>query len=349
MSENTAHCSAMWSNVRKLGHITQQYEHCSRNYSTLLGNVNNLRTAPTIIIQTVAESEEIGTNYLGFAKSLFQYYHTHLELTNNSWPTELAFNCYVNERIVYHLRDQRNPEFTFNNFFSELLQSTTLPQNYLFALLITEINRKIEKYTKQRFLITFADKDKGRLQTPAGTPKQIQLPTWKKQRFDSPVNLSYYHTPRSTINIINTATTSATTPLNRIPFQSKQKKTELLRTYGDYFERFKLQSPMPSEIQLSPPQPDFGAVSSWEITDSEEKKSSDWKVNKQNLILEHSEIKTPVNQTLENQNNQNPDQSHPNLDPMAYAPIAKLKKFTGKKDDAQVWLNNVEKAIATNR
>ncbi|KAG9304295.1 hypothetical protein G9A89_019857 [Geosiphon pyriformis] len=33
---------------------------------------------------------------------------------------------------------------------------------------------------------------------------------------------------------------------------------------------------------------------------------------------------------------------------MVYAPIAKLDNFTGKEDDAQVWLNNVEKAIAAN-
>ncbi|KAG9301970.1 hypothetical protein G9A89_021014 [Geosiphon pyriformis] len=38
----------------------------------------------------------------------------------------------------------------------------------------------------------------------------------------------------------------------------------------------------------------------------------------------------------------------PNLDPMAYAPIAKLKKFTGKEDDAQAWINDVTKAITIN-
>ncbi|KAG9290720.1 hypothetical protein G9A89_011683 [Geosiphon pyriformis] len=37
-----------------------------------------------------------------------------------------------------------------------------------------------------------------------------------------------------------------------------------------------------------------------------------------------------------------------NLDPMVYALIAKLEKFTSKEDNAQVWLNNVEKAIAVN-
>ncbi|KAG9294137.1 hypothetical protein G9A89_021496 [Geosiphon pyriformis] len=33
---------------------------------------------------------------------------------------------------------------------------------------------------------------------------------------------------------------------------------------------------------------------------------------------------------------------------MAYAPIVKLKKFTGEKNDTQVWLNNVKKAIIAN-
>ncbi|KAG9305817.1 hypothetical protein G9A89_001106 [Geosiphon pyriformis] len=33
---------------------------------------------------------------------------------------------------------------------------------------------------------------------------------------------------------------------------------------------------------------------------------------------------------------------------MAYALIAKLDNFTGKKDNAQIWLNNIEKAIVAN-
>ncbi|KAG9285021.1 hypothetical protein G9A89_009831 [Geosiphon pyriformis] len=157
--------------------------------------------------------------------------------TNNNHSN--TFNCYVNKRIVYHLGGQGNPESAFNNFFSELFQSTTLPQNYLFTPLITKINQEIEKYTKQRFPITFADKKKGKLQTPVRTPKQIQLPTWKKQRFDLSVNLSYHHTPGSTINIINTAKISVTMPLNQIPFQSKQKKEELLGTYTNTFTTIK--------------------------------------------------------------------------------------------------------------
>ncbi|KAG9297630.1 hypothetical protein G9A89_011145 [Geosiphon pyriformis] len=41
-------------------------------------------------------------------------------------------------------------------------------------------------------------------------------------------------------------------------------------------------------------------------------------------------------------------QPQPNLDPMVYTPIAKLEKFTSKEDNAQVWLNDIEKAIAAN-
>ncbi|KAG9297108.1 hypothetical protein G9A89_019389 [Geosiphon pyriformis] len=33
---------------------------------------------------------------------------------------------------------------------------------------------------------------------------------------------------------------------------------------------------------------------------------------------------------------------------MAYAPIVKLDKFTSEEDDAQVWLNDVAKAITAN-
>ncbi|KAG9305672.1 hypothetical protein G9A89_022594 [Geosiphon pyriformis] len=55
----------------------------------------------------------------------------------------------------------------------------------------------------------------------------------------------------------------------------------------------------------------------------------------------------PPQQPVQQQLLQQPPQP-PNLDPMAYAPIAKLDNFTGKKDDTQVWLNNIEKAIAAN-
>ncbi|KAG9284600.1 hypothetical protein G9A89_004642 [Geosiphon pyriformis] len=176
------------------------------------------------------------------------------------------------------------------------------------------------------------DKGKGKLQTPAVTPKGIQIPNWKKQKIESPIYPLYHHMPRSTINIASAdMSTSTKTPLARIP--------------------------------------DFGTVSPWEITESEEEKNKDQKFNYQNPILEDWNIQTQ---------NQNPELIHqqnlppviiinqlpieligepiqppsplqpPNLDLMTYAPITKLDNFTGEEDDAQVWLNDIEKAIAAN-
>ncbi|KAG9303405.1 hypothetical protein G9A89_013731 [Geosiphon pyriformis] len=95
MLESTAHCSTMWSNVRKLGHIVQQCEHCSRNHSTLLGNY----------------SQQLGLN-------------------NNHFPVESAFNFYVNNKITDCLEGTVNIESTRENFYTELFQHTSLPRNY---------------------------------------------------------------------------------------------------------------------------------------------------------------------------------------------------------------------------
>ncbi|KAG9289256.1 hypothetical protein G9A89_007501 [Geosiphon pyriformis] len=83
----------------------------------------------------------------------------------------------------------------------ELIQNTNLPTNHNFASIITEINKEIEHHTQQRYPITYASKDKGKLQTPAITPRKIQPPTWKKNRIESLSNPSYYYISGSTINI----------------------------------------------------------------------------------------------------------------------------------------------------
>ncbi|KAG9300352.1 hypothetical protein G9A89_009976 [Geosiphon pyriformis] len=74
------------------------------------------------------------------------------------------------------------------------------------------INKEIEHHTQQRYPITYASKDKGKLQTPAVTPRKIQPPAWKKNRVESPSNPSYHYTSGSAINILSTdAFTSAMT------------------------------------------------------------------------------------------------------------------------------------------
>ncbi|KAG9299204.1 hypothetical protein G9A89_013852 [Geosiphon pyriformis] len=120
-----AHCSTIWSNIRKHG--------------TLLSN-----------------------------------YNQQLGLDNNHFPAESAFNSYINDKITECLGGTVNIESARKNFYTELFQHTSLPRNYSFTPIIKEINQTIERYTQQQFSITYADKDKGRLQTPAVTPKQIQ-------------------------------------------------------------------------------------------------------------------------------------------------------------------------------
>ncbi|KAG9299458.1 hypothetical protein G9A89_009411 [Geosiphon pyriformis] len=164
---------------------------------------------------------------------------------------------------------------------------------------------------------------------------------------------------------------------NRI--SSKQAKVDLLGTYRDYFEGFKSQLPTPSGFQSPPHQPDFGTTSPWEVTKSEEKEDKNQEFNYQNSILQNLEIETLNIQTPSNQNpnlihqqnlfsviviNQPPIKlisepiQSPQVPPqqpiqpvqqMAYAAITKIEKFTGEEDDAQVWLNDIEKAIVANR
>ncbi|KAG9285171.1 hypothetical protein G9A89_004386 [Geosiphon pyriformis] len=313
----------------------------------------------------VAESEIIGTNHLGFAKALFQQYSQQLGLTNNYYPAESAFNFYVNERITDFLGRPVDIESARKNFYSELIQHTNLSRNHSFAPIIKEINQEIERYTQKTFPITYQDKGKEKLQTPAVTPKGIQISNWKKQRIESPIYSLYHHTPESTINIVSAdASTSTKTLLARIAFQ---------RAYSDYFEGFKSRLSIPLGFQSPPHQPDFGTEFNYQNPILE-----DWNIQTQQH-LENLEIKMPNIRILPNQRNQNPKlinqqnlplvivinqppinpiakpiqqplqlsfqqlpSQPPNLDPITYIPIAKLDNFT-------VWLNDIEKAITANR
>ncbi|KAG9303593.1 hypothetical protein G9A89_018489 [Geosiphon pyriformis] len=184
------------------------------------------KTSTNKHLSKVAESENIGANYLGFAKSLFQHY---------------SFNFYVNEKIFSLLGTSVNTKLVRETFYRELIQNTNLPTNHNFASIITEINKEIEHHTQQRYPITYASKGKGKLQTPAVTPKRIQPPTWKKTRVESPTAPFYHYTLGSAINITSASasTLNAILTFRQFPFQSKQRKTDLLGPYGKYFEGFK--------------------------------------------------------------------------------------------------------------
>ncbi|KAG9300726.1 hypothetical protein G9A89_023524 [Geosiphon pyriformis] len=249
----------------------------------------------------VAESENIRANHLGFTKSLFQHYCQYLRLNHNHISAESAFNFYVNKKISSLLGTPVNTESARETFYKELIQNTNLPTNHNFASIITKINKEIEHHTQQRYPITYASKNKGKLQTPVVTPRKLQPPAWKKNRVESPSNPSYYYTPRSTINILSTDafSSTATSVFEQFPFQSRQKKTELLRPYGEYFEGFNSQSSTPSGLRLPPPPPDFGISDLWEAAESKKKEeeSEDQEFTYQHLITENPEVETPNLQT----------------------------------------------------
>ncbi|KAG9296950.1 hypothetical protein G9A89_003664 [Geosiphon pyriformis] len=292
----------------------------------------------------VAESENIRANHLGFMKSLFQHYCEHLRLNHNHISAESVFNFYVNERIAYLLGIPVNTESSKETFYSKLIQNTSLLTNHNFTSIITKINKEIELHTQQRYPITYASKSKRKLQTPAVTPKKIQPPTWKKTRVESPIAPSYYYTLRSAINITSASTSTSNTILKfgQFPFQSKQRKTNLLRPYKNpeikTLNIQTLQNQNPEVIhQHLPPV----------------------------IVINRPQVE-PIGQPIQTPNQQNqqslpvPPQQQQQLllqqqqlllqqqQQMAYAPIMKLNKFTGEEDNTQVWLNNVEKAIAAN-
>ncbi|KAG9284737.1 hypothetical protein G9A89_003040 [Geosiphon pyriformis] len=224
-----------------------------------------------------------------------------LGLTNNHYPAESDFNFYVNEKITDYLKGTVNIESARENFYTELFQYTSLPRNYSFTPIIREINQTIERYTQQQFPITYTDKDKGRLQTPAVTPKQIQPPTWKKTRVESPTNLSYHYKLGSTINItlIDVFISHATSTFGQFPFQSKQRKEDLLEPY-------RMTSISATSTRFRNHE-FLGSNKFRRRTRRKKKESEEQEFTYQNPIIENPEIETLSFQTQQNQNNQNSD------------------------------------------
>ncbi|KAG9290392.1 hypothetical protein G9A89_007123 [Geosiphon pyriformis] len=200
------HMSILLSNVeqyQKLWHIAQQYEAIFED--SLPGGL-----PATMLKKKFDETAKISTNnthlnktnHLGFAKFLFQYYCQHLGLTDNHLSAESAFNFYVNKRISYLLGVLVEIDSAKGNFYNKLIQNTSLSTNYNFTAIFTEINKEIEIHTQQKYPITYANKDKEKLQTPA------------KTKVESPTKPLYHYTLRSAINIILTgASTSHVTSI----------------------------------------------------------------------------------------------------------------------------------------
>ncbi|KAG9294177.1 hypothetical protein G9A89_021536 [Geosiphon pyriformis] len=74
----------------------------------------------------------------------------------------------------------------------------------------------------------------------------------------------------------------------------------------------------------------------------------DFNLHHSNQISESQQLLQPPQQPQQLLQQPQQQLQQPNVDPMAYALIAKLEKFTSKENNTQVWLNDMEKAIAAN-
>ncbi|KAG9285764.1 hypothetical protein G9A89_013189 [Geosiphon pyriformis] len=309
---------------------------------------------PCIILQrtstnpnlNMAESENIGANHLEFVKFLFQQYSQQLELNSNHYPTESVFNFYINNRITKCLEGTVNIEAARENFYTELFQHTNLPRNYSFAPIIREINQTIKR----------------RIQTPAATPKGIQLLSWKKHRVESPTAPSYYYTPGSTINILsanafisNAILTGHTEHFGIATLWELSEKEEKKELEDQEFTYQNLITKNP-EVET----PNFQAQQSLNLENSEIETLNHQRQNNPNPELSNQQnlplviiidqlpinppFQLPPQQPVQQQSLQQPPQQS-NLDPMAYAPIAKLDNFTDEEDDTQdtvdAWYQNL--------
>ncbi|KAG9304199.1 hypothetical protein G9A89_019761 [Geosiphon pyriformis] len=168
-------------------------------------------------------------------------------------------------------------------------------------------------YTQQQFSITYVDKGKRRIQTPAATPKGIQLPNWKKHRVESPTAPSYHYTLESTINILSADMST-----------SNDHTAHILRDLNHDSQRHQEFDHQYSNQILEPL-----------LYGNYQRKK-------------RKELQEPLQQPpLQQQLLQQPQQQL-NVNQITYAPIAKLENFTSKEDDTQAWINDVFKTIIVN-
>ncbi|KAG9293539.1 hypothetical protein G9A89_005542 [Geosiphon pyriformis] len=143
---------------------------------------------------------------------------------------------------------------------------------------------------------------------------QIQLPTWKKQKFDSPANLSYHHTLRNTINIEITNSKEEENSNQEVNKQNPILENSGIKTLiNQTLENQKNQNPnvinqhLPSVIMINPPPAPPNAEQ-----------------QQQSQLLSQQQI-----------------QQQPQQQPMAYASIAKIEKFISEENNTQNTVINV--------
>ncbi|KAG9301234.1 hypothetical protein G9A89_012617 [Geosiphon pyriformis] len=145
------------------------------------------------------------SKFSGIIRAMFTFKSSLMKATKLAADTKIL----VNTDLKKSTGTPVNTESARETFYRKLIQNTNLPTNHNFASIITEINKEIEHHTQQRYPITYASKGKGKLQTPAVTPKKIQLLTWKKTRVESPTAPSYHYTLGSAINITSASASTS--------------------------------------------------------------------------------------------------------------------------------------------
>ncbi|KAG9287480.1 hypothetical protein G9A89_023852 [Geosiphon pyriformis] len=148
------------------------------------------------------------------------------------------------------------------------------------------------------------------------------------------------------------STSHTTLTFGQLLFQSKQKKAELLGTYDFGNAKFTYQNLILENLEVETPN-----IKTQQTQNNPNPKA----INQQNLspiIIINQPLIQPIQPPLQQfqqplqqpqQQLQPSQQQQLNLDPIVYTLIVKLEKFTGKENNAQIWLNNVEKAITANK
>ncbi|KAG9298171.1 hypothetical protein G9A89_005439 [Geosiphon pyriformis] len=271
----------------------------------LLENINTIESLLNQNLQTLSKLSDHYQLQLASSTKLWNQHRQHQTKT---------FNFYVNKKISSLLGTLVNTESARETFYRKLIQNT----NHNFAFIITKINKEIEHHTQQRYPITYASKDKGKLQTPA-----------KKNRVEFPNNPSYYYTPGNF---------GISDPWEAAELEKEEEESE--------DQEFTYQHPNTEnpEQQLENPEIETPNIR----MPPNQRNQGPKLINQKNLPLAIVINQLPINSIAEPIQQplqlppQQPGQQQllqqplqpPNLNPMAYAPITKLDNFTGEEDDA---------------
>ncbi|KAG9302307.1 hypothetical protein G9A89_008798 [Geosiphon pyriformis] len=165
-----------------------------------------------------------------------------------------------------------------------------------------------------------------------------------KTKVESPTNLSYHYTPGSAINILSTDFGTATLWELSEEKEKKESEDQEFTYQNPITENLEVETPnLQTQQNLNLENPEIKTPNIQPLPNQNNQNSN--LINQPNLppvIVINPLPVEPIGQPPQqpHQQIQQPlvplqQSPQPNLDPMAYAPIAKLKKFTGEKNNPQ--------------